>query len=427
MSSDTPSLRKVLVVDDEADHADMLCQFLESYRFNAEASTLPETALTLLAENKYDLIITDYKMPGMDGLEFVERARALYPDIPVIIISGAMNMPELLEVANKHVNYVLKKPVEIEELISIVRRYVEPVPDDVPMSVCRLDDASFKGLRPFQYFAGASFGSRCFFKNLTEALHQTRTLFIESYPGVERYLVMKEVGYQMGNVDIDNFPRIRAGDLDKSSVQTLLGDYIAKRENFPFVCVEGIRVCSKEDLLFLDHFLNERPDPFKELHFIYWIETEYLAENYNQMPKTLLSRLKHFQVFLPRLAERLPDIASYASTFFEEKQVPVVWTPEAIGFLLNNPWRSNYDELIDVLEKWSQEGLPKESSYGRASLEDALLSKQRKCVELEMALSKIPLVDALQNLGVSESVRSKFNDVDDLKLIYPELLKAQPQ
>jgi len=423
MSSNSPSLKKILILDDEAEHADMIQQFLESYRFTAEATTLPQTALSLLGEADYDLVITDYKMPEMDGMEFLERARALHPHLPVIVVSGVMNMPELLKVASKRVNYVLKKPIEVEELVSAVREFVDPVPDDVPMAVCHLEGAS-SSLKPFEAFAGACFASRCFFKNLLEAFQHTRTLFVETYPGVERHLVMQELGFQLGNKDYKTFPSIKAGNLDKASTQIVLEECLAVGEVFPFVSVEGIEECSQEDLLFLDHFLNERPEHLKDLNFVYWIDTEFLSEKYHELPKVLLSKVKHFQVFLPRLSERLPDVSSYASSFFEEQENLVEWTSEALGFLLNNPWTLNYEALMGVLEGWAKNGLPQESEYGRSSLSEALIRKQKKCVELEMALSKTTVPEALDKLGVESSEYAQTQDSGELALIYPELLKA---
>lgn len=423
MSSNAPSLKKILILDDEAEHADMIQQFLERYRFSAEATTLPETALALLGEAKYDLVITDYKMPEMDGVEFLERARALYPNLPVIVVSGVMNMPELLRVASKRVNYVLKKPIEIEELISAVREFVDPVPDDIPMIVCHLEGAS-SSLKPFEAFAGACFASRCFFKNLLEAFQHTRTLFIETYPGVERRLVMQELGFQLGSKDYKKFPVIQAADLDKASTQEVFDECLASAEAFPFVSVEGIEDCSQEDLLFIDHFLNARPEHLKDINFIYWIETEFLSEKYHELPRILLSKVKYFQVFLPRLSERLPDVASYASSFFEEHEKSVEWTSEALGFLFNNPWKLNYDALMEVLEKWVKEGLPQESEYGGSSLSEALIRKQQKCVEMEMALSKATVAEALDNLGAESPEYAQVKDPSELALVYPELLKA---
>ena len=56
------------------------------------------------------------------------------------------------------------------------------------------------------------------------------------------------------------------------------------------------------------------------------------------------------------------------------------WTSEALGFLFNNPWKLNYDALMEVLEKWVKEGLPQESEYGGSSLSEAFIRKQQKCV-----------------------------------------------
>jgi len=81
---------RVLHVDDEPDFADMVAAFLEreSDRITVETARSASEAETKLAEARFDCIVSDYDMPETDGIEFLERVRASYPDLPFILFTG---------------------------------------------------------------------------------------------------------------------------------------------------------------------------------------------------------------------------------------------------------------------------------------------------------------------------------------------------
>jgi PAS domain S-box-containing protein len=81
---------RVLHVDDEPDFADLTATFLEreSGRIGVETAVSAGDGLACLAETQYDCIVSDYDMPGTDGIEFLEAVREEYPDIPFILFTG---------------------------------------------------------------------------------------------------------------------------------------------------------------------------------------------------------------------------------------------------------------------------------------------------------------------------------------------------
>ncbi|MEF8914674.1 PAS domain S-box protein [Natronomonas sp.] len=80
----------VLHVDDDPDFAELAGTFLEREddRIEVETATKPETGLEFLAANEVDCIVSDYDMPGTNGIEFLEAVRAEYPDLPFILYTG---------------------------------------------------------------------------------------------------------------------------------------------------------------------------------------------------------------------------------------------------------------------------------------------------------------------------------------------------
>jgi CheY-like chemotaxis protein len=79
----------VLIVDDEALHRETLAALLREEALDVTSCERATSALALLrAQRRYNLIITDVVMPGMDGIEFAREARRLRPEIPLIVVTG---------------------------------------------------------------------------------------------------------------------------------------------------------------------------------------------------------------------------------------------------------------------------------------------------------------------------------------------------
>lgn len=80
----------ILHVDDASGFADMTADFLEQYddRFDVETETRASQGLDQLAANEYDCIVSDFEMPGQDGIQFLETVREEYPDLPFILYTG---------------------------------------------------------------------------------------------------------------------------------------------------------------------------------------------------------------------------------------------------------------------------------------------------------------------------------------------------
>jgi len=109
----------VLLVDDEIDHLAILEMLLRIEGYRVICATSGAEALQLAAQERADLIITDFMMPGMNGLELVERLRAdpRTRDVPIILTSAA---PEPRVDAPPYDRFV-QKPAEFDELLRIVR------------------------------------------------------------------------------------------------------------------------------------------------------------------------------------------------------------------------------------------------------------------------------------------------------------------
>jgi CheY-like chemotaxis protein len=118
------SVGRVLLVDDEAEVRVMLASFLKGAGFSVRAVCEGEAALALLAAGEpFDVLVTDFAMPGLDGMELVAQARRIRPDLPVLVVSG-YSESERLEAAGSQVR-VLRKPFRRQALVQEVSALVE--------------------------------------------------------------------------------------------------------------------------------------------------------------------------------------------------------------------------------------------------------------------------------------------------------------
>ena len=113
---------RVLVVDDEATIRDLLSKTLALAEYDVDLAPDGRTALDRLRIIPYDLLITDLKMPGVDGLAVIREARRLKADIPVIIITGFSTEASAIEAVNLGVSGYLTKPFRVPRVLAVAAK-----------------------------------------------------------------------------------------------------------------------------------------------------------------------------------------------------------------------------------------------------------------------------------------------------------------
>lgn len=116
----------ILIVDDEINVLNALTRCFKRAGIRTDACTSGRQAVSYLMEKEYDCIISDYKMPEMDGFEFFEIAAEITSSTPRLLLSGHVD-PGLLEMAvnNCNIDRFLNKPWSNDELIAHVRSSIE--------------------------------------------------------------------------------------------------------------------------------------------------------------------------------------------------------------------------------------------------------------------------------------------------------------
>nr|WP_306304091.1 sigma-54 dependent transcriptional regulator [Desulfosarcina cetonica] len=115
-------METILIVDDEKNYTLILAAVLEDAGFETLTANSGAEALEILSQSDVDLALTDMKMPGMDGIELLERIKKMDADLPVVMMTAHGTVEKAVEAMQKGAyNYILK-PFDNEQLVLHVRK-----------------------------------------------------------------------------------------------------------------------------------------------------------------------------------------------------------------------------------------------------------------------------------------------------------------
>ena len=116
-------MAKILVVDDEDTVRNNLFD-LFAYRHTCHAAATAEQALSYLSVEEYDVVITDYKMPGLSGLDLLQQVRNRQPQTPVVMISGFSTKDRAQELIQLGAFAFVVKPFALSEIENVVNKAI---------------------------------------------------------------------------------------------------------------------------------------------------------------------------------------------------------------------------------------------------------------------------------------------------------------
>ena len=118
---------RVLVVDDEPFVREMVRDFLAVLGLESVGAANAAEGLARIEDGQYDLLITDYLMPGMNGLDLAAKVRAEHPEIDVVLLTGSV-LPDLVDRIRGTGFEVLNKPFRFDAFKELIERKVSATP-----------------------------------------------------------------------------------------------------------------------------------------------------------------------------------------------------------------------------------------------------------------------------------------------------------
>ena len=111
----------ILIIDDERAIRKTLTEILGFEGYKIDEAADGEEGLKKFQEKTYDVVLCDIKMPKLDGIEFLSKATAINPDVPVIMISGHGNIETAVEAVKKGAFDYISKPPDLNRLLITIR------------------------------------------------------------------------------------------------------------------------------------------------------------------------------------------------------------------------------------------------------------------------------------------------------------------
>jgi two-component system, NtrC family, nitrogen regulation response regulator NtrX len=118
-------MANILIIDDERVIRKTLSEILSYEGYKIDEAGDGEEGLNLFMSKKYDVVLCDIKMPKMDGIEFLEKAKIINPDIPVIVISGHGNIDTAVDAVKKGAFDYVSKPPDLNRLLITLRNALD--------------------------------------------------------------------------------------------------------------------------------------------------------------------------------------------------------------------------------------------------------------------------------------------------------------
>lgn len=367
---------RILVVDDQFEMAQTLCEGLADQDFDAVPIGSSRRALELLARETFDAVVTDLRMPEVDGLSLVTQSRRLAPERPVLVMTAYGAIDSAVESIRLGAYHYLTKPFKLEELIIFLRRALDEVRLRREASALRTTLRERYGR---QALIGQSMPMRALIDTLERVADATVPLLIGGETGTGKGLFARVVHTESSRQS-GPFVSINCAAIPESLLETELfghekGAFTGATQNR-----KGLFAEADGGTLFLDevgdlpltlqgkllHVLEEgeiRPvgsNRPRKVHVRIIAATHRdlrEAVRAGTFREDLFYRLDVVSILLPALRHRREDIPLLIDHFLTDQRArhpksPVQrFSKEAMWRLTHYEWPGNVRELAHVVER----------------------------------------------------------------------------
>nr|WP_320049809.1 sigma-54 dependent transcriptional regulator [uncultured Desulfuromonas sp.] len=368
------STQRVLLIDNEEGLCRMMEAVLKDSGYQVKSYTRSFEAVEDFEANTYDLVISDIKMPGMDGLEVLQKIRAKDQRVPVIMITAYATVETSIQALRKGAYDMLTKPFEPEELLYRVKNalnHTQLAEENLELKKELSDKFSFDNI------IGSSSGLKSVLETVKKVAVRDTSVLITGESGTGKELIAQAIHHNSPRRN-QRFMAINCGALPESVLESELFGY--KKGAFTGAGSDrkGILETADGGTLFLDEignlpmnvqktllrFLQEQEfmrigdtKPIKvDVRVISATNADLQEEmDEGRYREDLFYRLNVVNIHLPPLRERLSDLPLLAAHFIRQQNNKFGTsvqglTPEAMQLLCAYDWPGNIRQMENVIE-----------------------------------------------------------------------------
>jgi two-component system NtrC family response regulator len=442
-------METILIVDDERNYLVVLEALLGPEGYETLTTDNAPDALRQVREADLDLVITDMKMPKMNGMELLEEAKSIKPDLPVIIMTAYGTIELAVEAMKKHAYDYITKPFQNEQLKLTVKKALE---NYRLIKENRLLNEALSDRFKYGNIIGKSKPMLKVYHLIEKVAQSKASVLITGPSGTGKELVAKAIHYDSPRKDRP-FVSINCGALTETLLESELFGHEKGAFTGAIAMKKGRFELANEGTLFLDEVGEMSPAlQVKLLRVLQEMEFERVggtrtikvdvrvlsASNRNikddvtegTFREDLFYRLNVIHVEVPTLHERPDDIPLLVKHFIEkhrddEGKNNVELSPEVWKALYSYSWPGNVRELENVIERAvimnsgdmiTLEDFPEELTGAQTEfdvdrfipssiyLADALERIEEKMIRRALAQCNNIQAHAAKNLGITKSL-----------------------
>lgn len=367
-------LRKenILIVDDDINILELLQRHLQSWSYHTYKAVSVKEAVNILRDTQIDLLITDLKMPGIDGFELIKFVSEHYPKLPKLVVTGFPSVQDSLKAIKSGVVDYLTKPFTKEELKKAIASSLH---DRKHIDVLKTDTEPKKAY-------GDIIGNSDKINTITEIIERVKdnkaTIFIKGESGTGKELVARAIHYE-GKFSRAPFIAVNCGGIPENLLESELFGYTKgaftgaeNNRNGFFQAADGgtifldeignaslavqsrlLRVLQEKEVMKVGSQRAEKID----VRIIAATNSDLMEMIKKQtFREDLYFRLTVVEIKVPPLRERKDDIHLLVEKFLlkyglEYKDRYLKISPEVLPVLIRYDWPGNIRELENVIQR----------------------------------------------------------------------------
>ncbi len=432
----------ILIVDDDINILELIQRHLHSLDYHTYKAVSVKEAVAILRDTEIDLLITDLKMPDIDGFQLIQFASEHYPNMPKLVVTGYPSIQDALSAIKSGAVDYLVKPFTKEEL-----------KQGVTKSLSSSTKKKISETTNLTYTYNEIIGESEAIKNVTQIIERVKnnkaTIFISGESGTGKELVARSIHYN-GKFSRAPFIAVNCGGIPENLLESELFGYVKGAFTGANENRDGFFQAANGGTIFLDEIGNAplsvqarllRVLQEKEVMKVGERKSEKIdvrviaATNSNlsemiakeTFREDLFYRLTVVEIAVPPLRERKEDIPLLADKFLfkygnEYKDRYITMDNEAKALLQRYDWPGNIRELENVIQRAvimcdrsiSVKDLPETLKYKIDFPEEELLSlkeMEKKYIEKVLAASDNNQTKAAEILKIDrKTLRGKIKE-----------------
>jgi DNA-binding NtrC family response regulator len=443
-------MKRILIVDDVATNRELIRETLMCQEYKITEAVDASQALEVMENEGAELVITDLRMPGLSGIELLRRLQGAYPDTTVILVTAWGTVESAVEAMKAGAHDYITRPVDIQELRSMVRRALEQVEIQTETRAFR-DTIDRKGA--FENMVGHSQALLRVLDQAVRVAPTNSTILIQGETGTGKELVARGIHVHSKRSG-KPFVTLNCGAIPRELLESELFGHMRGSFSGAVMDRKGKAEAAHGGTLFLDE-IGEMPLELqvKVLRLIQEGEIEkvgasantkvdirLIAATHRRLPEMvqngtfredLYYRLNVIPLSLPNLRQRPEDIPELVRYFFARSCVKhsredLVLPERLHGRFSAYRWPGNVRELENTIERIvvltqrcevGVNDLPSFLQHQPASLEAIRLDLPSTGISLSR-LEKDLLLRALEKSNWNQSQAARYLSLSRKTLIY---------